>query len=316
MSTQGALTISIDLELAWGRCDIPYRPDELATIRAERIVVARLAELFEKYRIRATWAIVGHLLLDEPPPWQELPHPDLPRPVVADEIRDWLFQLPKDLDPAWYGNDLLAIIQGIQPVQEIGSHSFFHIPFDQAQPAAARADLAAVQNWHMKRGLPCQAFVFPRNRVGYLDLLQEIGIRVYRGRTSHWYDRLPSKAAKRLLNLLTFLLRLPPPTVIPVPAPHGLINLPDSMLLLGRNGLRRLVPPGNLIAMANSGLERAARQGRVFHLWFHPSNFSSATEQQFSILETILDRADRLREQGHLAILAMGDHQPRREPLP
>ncbi|MBF0426786.1 MAG: hypothetical protein HQL66_13305, partial [Magnetococcales bacterium] len=96
MTTRGALTLSIDLELAWGRCDIPYQANDLATIRNERVVVARLAALFEKYNIRATWAVVGHLLLDAPPPWRELPHPDLPRPVVVGETQDWLFQLPKD----------------------------------------------------------------------------------------------------------------------------------------------------------------------------------------------------------------------------
>ncbi|MBF0176876.1 MAG: hypothetical protein HQL63_08520 [Magnetococcales bacterium] len=308
MCALGALTISIDLELAWGRCDVPYRAEELAAVRAERDIVTRLARLFEKYQVRATWAMVGHLLLDRPAPWQELPHPDLPRPVVAGETRDWLFQLPREMDPAWYGSDLLPIIQAVQPTQEIGSHSFFHIPFDLAHPDAARADLEAVRVWHKKHAIPCRTFVFPRNRVGHLDLLRDMGIQVFRGQTPRWYDNFPSRAVRRLLNLLTFIFRFPMPTVVPLRTSQGLINLPDSMLLLGRNGLRRLVPPGNLIAMACSGLERAARQRRVFHLWFHPSNFTHDTDRQFAVLEAVLARAGDMREQGILDILPMGDH--------
>lgn len=108
MAQCGRFTISIDVELAWGSCDRPLQPGDYATIGHEREVVQRLLDLFEAYNVRATWAIVGHLLLRESPWDGETAHPDFPRPVVRNEVQDWFCQLPKTPnDPTWYGPDLV-----------------------------------------------------------------------------------------------------------------------------------------------------------------------------------------------------------------
>jgi hypothetical protein len=55
-------------------------------------------------------------------------------------------------------------------------------------------------------------------------------------------------------------------------------------------------------------MERAVRQGGTFHLWFHPSNFTTDMEVQLALLERILRHADGLRARGLLEIRTMGDH--------
>jgi hypothetical protein len=87
----------------------------------------------------------------------------------------------------------------------------------------------------------------------------------------------------------------------------GLINVPDSMLLLGRNGPRRIVSARHLIRKAVAGLDRAADRRAVFHLRFHPSNFATRTNEQLQGLEAILRHADLLRRAGRLTILTLGD---------
>ncbi|MBF0124286.1 MAG: hypothetical protein HQL60_02980 [Magnetococcales bacterium] len=309
----GYFTLSIDVELAWGRCDYPLQPHEHAALAQERQIVARLTQLLAQYQIRATWAIVGHLLLPQPAPRRAdgLAHPDIPRPMLHGEFRDWLSHLPPEYHPFWYGRDIVAMIRQVSPAQEIGSHSFFHLPYHEqhTSPAAIAADLEQVRLWHQREGLPCTSFIFPRNVVGFKTQIYQSGIRVYRGHSRRWSDRLPLRSMRRLANWLTFLLAWPPPLVEAHHEPEtGLINVPDSLLLFGRQGIRRLIPPNNLWRMARSGLDGAARSGRIFHLWFHPSNFAAESDQQFALLERILSHACALRQQGQLQIMPMADY--------
>ncbi|HEV7463198.1 MAG TPA: hypothetical protein VGN85_04715 [Methyloceanibacter sp.] len=58
----GKLTISIDLELAWGVWDT-VTPGRLRLAEeAERPIVAALIALFDRHAIPATWAMVAALL--------------------------------------------------------------------------------------------------------------------------------------------------------------------------------------------------------------------------------------------------------------
>jgi hypothetical protein len=86
-----------------------------------------------------------------------------------------------------------------------------------------------------------------------------------------------------------------------------MVNIPDSMLLFPRHGVRRIVPTRSLVRMGIRGLNRAVERREVFHLWFHPSNFFAKTREQFSALEEILGHAQYLREAGSLDVLTFAD---------
>jgi hypothetical protein len=286
------------------------KPRDRAAIQRERAIVRRLLSSFEAYKVRATWAIVGHLLLKEASWAGQRVHPDFPRPVTRSEARDWFFQLPRTPnDTAWYGRDLVEWIKSAEPPQEIGSHSFCHLPYDpdRTYRAAIEADLAVARRLHAAAGLPFDAFVFPRNHVGYRKAVGAAGICVYRGHTPGRYKRLWPSKVQRVLRLLTFLLAIPQQAVTATIDDVGLVNVPGSMLLLSRDGLRRFVPLRNLLTMATAGLDRAVRDGAIFHLWFHPSNLVYHTDKQFALLESILCYARQLCDQGKLEILTMGD---------
>jgi hypothetical protein len=209
---------------------------------------------------------------------------------------------------AWYARDLIEAIRVAAPRQEIGSHSYAHIYFDTTTREAVRDDLEAAARVHREYGLDFSTFVFPRNGVAYLDELARVGIKVFRSEDVGWHTRLApiGQSARRLGNLVDKIVPIPPSLVKPRRHPGGLVELPSSMLLMGRNGPRRLIQPKALEAKAAIGLRAAARTGGVFHLWFHPSNFYYDTERQLGVLEAILDRACRLRDRGQLEIRPMG----------
>ena len=309
--SRGVFALSIDLELAWGICDRPLTDVDRRGLERERHIVRRLLDLFTKYSVRASWGIVGHLLQNSDP-WNGsgLPHPQIPRPVILDESEDWFFQLPKHTgDKFWYGEDLIKAIMDCTLQQELGSHSFSHIPFDEARtnPDAVAADLRSAKQLHKAYGIPFEFLIFPRNLVGFLETVASSGIRVYRGNTSHWYEKIPVKAVHRAMRLLTFLCAGTPTIVRAEKSEHGLVNVPGSMLFLRRHGLRRFVTGRHLARRGMRGLDAAVSNDGIFHLWLHPSNFYDQQEEQFEALALILAHADALRRRRVLEQHTLGE---------
>ncbi len=285
----GKLCISIDLELAWGIWDKPrasyFRQCELS----EDGITAALLRMFERHEVPVTWAFVGRLLDRDATRAATTPH--------GDRI--------------WYAPHLLDAIARARPNHDLGSHGYGHIYFDQLSAEQARAELAAARAIHHKHGFAFESFVFPRNQVGHLDLLAEAGLRIYRSPDETWHNVARQRLGRvpgRLANLVDKALPITPTTVVPTRLANGLIALPGSMLLLGRAGIRRGVPPAMLVLKARRGLDAAAHNGRTFHLWFHPSNFYDDTDTQLRVLDEILIHASKLRDVGRLAVQTMRDH--------
>jgi peptidoglycan/xylan/chitin deacetylase (PgdA/CDA1 family) len=281
---RGAFCISIDLELAWGVWDV-LTPEYIENcLQLERGIVARLVALLECYDISVTWAIVGGLL-------------KIRSDVQESEI------------PAWFAPDIIAAIRDAKTPQEIGSHSFAHVYFSESGEEAARSDLASAKQVHRENRLQFTSFVFPRNLVNHADLLLGAGLKVFRSVDQGWHIRIAeiNRTFGRIANLLDKMLPFTPTVVRPVL--HGdtrLVELPSSMLLMGRNGLRRFIHPSIIAYKAKRGLHAAIRKKSLFHLWFHPSNFYYDAERQFSALEAILKEAAILRKSGRLDIRTMG----------
>jgi hypothetical protein len=279
----GQFCISIDLELAWGVWD--HLTDDYISrcSELERSIVQRLLVTLDSYEISATWAIVGNLLLDAP-------------------------QMSRGRKEVWYAPDLIEAIKSARTPQEIGSHSFGHVYFPSISPDEAQSDIDAARRIHAERQLAFDSFVFPRNMVGHEAILASAGIKVFRSVDRGWYTSVAraNRFAGRLAHLVDNMLPIPPSTVVPIRHPNGLVELPSSMLLMARNGARKLVSSSALTSKARFGLQAAARKSEVFHLWFHPSNFYHSTESQFQALDRILAIAAAMRDRGHIEAMTMG----------
>ncbi len=121
--------ISIDVELAWGRVHHGIRPGSDTLFDEERRSVAAMLDLMQRYRISATWAVVGHLFLDRCEPVGGVHHPELRRAPYSWFEGDWFADDPGTTvhrDPWWYAPDLIDAIKACPVNQEIGSHSFSH----------------------------------------------------------------------------------------------------------------------------------------------------------------------------------------------
>ena len=304
----GYFLLTLDTELAWGSFDQGIDPELL---RGTRVAIRRLLALLDRYQIPATWAFVGHLLLDCCERTDGTTHPQVLRPRYSWFPGDWHRHDPAtDLqrDPFWYGTDILGWVRSAEVRHEIGCHTFSHVIMDD--PACTRevalSQLRACAVLHKKHGLPMRAFVFPRSRPAHLDVLRECGITSFRGPELSWTRRFRGQA-RRAAHLLHRLLALPPPTYsLAGRVGEGLVNLPASMLLLPFHGVRRFVPAYSRLLQASLGIRRAAERGEIFHLSAHPFTLPSSP-RMLETLERIFELVAAQRDQSRIVTLTMSE---------
>lgn len=295
----GSVVISIDAELAWGFHDLPNPPTH--RIEAARAAWLRLLSLFEEFSIPATWAVVGHLFLEE----CDGVHRDHPASPA------WFERDPggvADGESVWFGPDLIEAIRESTPIHEIASHSFSHAEFGDPETTREKAvaEVEASIEAAADQGISLHSFVFPRNDVGHRDVLASYGFTSYRGvRPRRWFDAMPAPRAGKLLDFT--LVRSAPPLVTPTVDEYGLVNLPASLDLFGFEGAARsLASPvfgDPIVRQARVGIDRAIESEGVFHCWLHPNNLLA--ERDFARLRAILSYLADRRDSTSLAVETM-----------
>ena len=289
---KGTFVLSLDTELAWGSFDLGIQERERELFYNTRSCIWRLLGLLEKYQISATFALVGHLMLDECSTEDGIKHKGLVRPSFSWYQKDWFSEDSAtniSEDPIWYGRDILDKILTAEPKHEIASHSFSHIIFGDpgCSTECARADILESIKTARDLGVYLSSFVFPRNSEGHKGILKKYGFKVYRGGGNEWYNSIKSRRLRRACHILDELLCISPKTSSPYIDEHGLINTLGNMLYLSRLGVRRFIPISNRILKAKKGICRAIKKGEVFHMWFHPFNLASDPEGLLYGLEEI-----------------------------
>jgi peptidoglycan/xylan/chitin deacetylase (PgdA/CDA1 family) len=311
----GSVVLSLDAELAWGFHDYETLPE--SRVAASRESWLQLLELLDDFDVPATWAVVGHLFLDS----CDGEHADHP---TSD---GWFDPDPgtwEGRDEVWYGSKLVDAIENADVDHEIGSHTFSHVNMSEVSREVASAEMRTCVELAEKRGLSVDSFVFPRNYVGNRDVLAAYGVKCYRGnQPRRWYDRSLLGSAAKFLGWPTGTVA--PKLVTPEEDEYGLVNLPASMFLFSYEGRLRAaaerLTEDPVVAMAKRGIDRAATEDAVFHVWLHPNNLTD--ERDFDRIEAILEHVDVVRAQTGLSVETMGeiaadvkDDEPRpREPI-
>jgi hypothetical protein len=173
-----------------------------------------------------------------------------------------------------------------------------------------------------------QSVIFPRNQVGHLDVFEQTGFVCYRGRKAMPPISIVPVIGKAL-NWLDWLFQVYAPPVYALSSNStGLINLPASQWLFGFNrraesvldrlGLHRL-----RIRRLVDGVNKAARQQKLIHIWAHPCEFRS--EKDFDKLRYLLSAVAEQIERGRMQSVGMAElacwircrnHVTTIEPLP
>ena len=314
----GALVVSLDFELHWGMRDHVARGGAaFGRLIEARRAVDEMLELFTERHIRATWATVGFLFAATREEL-EAHRPALRPSYSRQELDPYSEEVGPDEehDPEHLAGSLVARIAR-STGQEVGSHTFSHYYCLEAgqDEASFRADLAAARSIAHDKGLDVTSLVLPRNQWNprYERAMRESGFRCVRGPQRSWaHQARPSgghsalRRAGRMAD--TYGGLTPPPTTAwrEVLRPSGLCDIPASAFLRPFVPSRARLEPLRL-ARVRAGLRHAARRGEIFHLWWHPHNFSQNRSENLAVLERVLDEYSLLAETDDMQSLTMAD---------
>jgi hypothetical protein len=291
--------LSIDMEMPWGpstskeRALMVWKPGELRT------AVERLLELMERFEIRATWTIVGHLFLE---------HCDRSTCATARYIalhgckRDWYPDSYSNMseNPLYYGRDIVEKVVANHLRHEIGYHSFSHPTFTEIPIDMAEEEISLSRSMEREWGSRFKSFVFPTNKIAYVDLPRKYEFRISRGAPA-------GKAVASKLKLLKKIsgasdkIASHPVTLI---WRDGIWEIQSSMLSCDSQ------IPQTLLLRSRIGIERTISSRKVFHVFLHPWNIL-CYRRLLRDFEKLLRYVSDKREEGEIEVITMGEFADR-----
>ena len=271
--------------------------------------------MFTRYGIHATWATVGLIYFKNAAELKQ--H----LPEIQPEYRNeslspykYLKQHENIDDHYHFAPDLIERIWNT-PGQEIGTHSFSHYYcLEEGQTAESfKADMQAAIKTAADRGIKTESLVFPRNQWNpeYLPILDEMGIKCYRGCENSWLHKAVNQQGeskfRRALRLVDAYVNLTGHHTYPVEAcvTDRPLNIPASRFL--RPYSRKLaVLDGLRLRRIKKAMTHAAKTGQIFHLWWHPHNFGVRTQSNLGLLEEVIAHYAELKTQYAYQSASMG----------
>jgi peptidoglycan/xylan/chitin deacetylase (PgdA/CDA1 family) len=312
----GRFVVSLDFELHWGVRDHSTVEQYRSNLLGVRQAVPAMLDLFRRYEQHATWATVGALFAENKrqllaalparqPKYRDAalsPYESIDREVGEDEATD----------PFHFAPSLIKLIAET-PHQELGTHTFSHYYcMEEGQSAEDfEADLRAAIAISARYRDACRSIVFPRNQSNpaYLPILARCGIRAMRGNSTHWaYRAAPhgdESTVRRAMRLLDTYLPLV--STNRVLTRHGAVtDVPASVFFRPFNAKLRKIEPVR-IARIKLAMTHAARQGQLFHLWWHPHNFGTHLSENLAALTEVLEHGRALRRQFGFESMTMAE---------
>lgn len=295
----GNFVISLDFEIYWGVRDVvtlkQYEPNLLGV----RKVIPALLDLFNRYKINATFSTVGLLFFtNKEELLQGLPEkkPAYLNPQLSPYTGHFnMVGKNENEDPLHFAPSLIHQIK--QNGQEIGCHTFSHYYCLEAGQTIDdfREDIKAAKNIAAKYDIELKSFVFPRNQYNeeYLKVCREEGITSFRGNersalfSSKNYGN--ATAFRRPFRLLDAYINISGHNCYAEKEMLGnqLINIPGSRFL--RPYVKKLAPLDGLrLSRITKSMTHAAKKNLTYHLWWHPHNFGVNLENNLAFLEKIL----------------------------
>lgn len=169
----GAITISMEIELGWGVHDLPGSSHLSEDGAAERAYLERLLDHCDDIDLPITFNVVGHLLETECDGRHDGPHPE-----------GWFDNDPGTdaaTDPLFYAPEVGPNIEARPTDHELCSHTYSHVPCGEVTPETATWELETAQaQLETLTGDRPKSFVPPRHSRPPANVLRDAGIEIMR----------------------------------------------------------------------------------------------------------------------------------------
>lgn len=312
----GKFVISLDFELFWGVRDKRTIENYGTNILGVQQAIPAMLSLFDKYGVKGTFSTVGflfaknkeELLAGCPEMKPQYTEANLSPYNSFDKVGH-----DEQDDPYHFGYSLLQQIKE-KNHHEIGTHTFCHYYcLEPGQtPETFRQDLLAAKKIAAARGIVVRSLVFPRNQFNeeYLSVCREVGIDSYRGNPASWLYSGRTKNDESLLrrafrfvdayiNLTGYHCHtkeyMLSSSLVNIAASRFLRPFSSKLAMLDRLRLRRI----------KRAMLHAAKNKKLFHLWWHPHNFGVNLQQNINFLEKILQYYQQLQRDYQFSSITM-----------
>ena len=296
----GSLIISLDFELHWGIFDHTTIQDTKEYFNKTLHVIPEILKLFSKYEIKATWASVGFLfnkdindvLVNNP---SELPN-------YQDKILSSYEYIKNNRDLIISNKDYyiaphLVYLINQTKGQEIGSHTYSHYYcLEKGQDVKTfKSDLQKHFELANTFGIELESLVYPRNQYNkvYNEVCSDLGIKSVRTNPNIWFwdENRKETYLKRLFRLIDAYLPISKTiydyknikketenTPYLIPASRFFRPL-SSIEFINRLRIKRI----------KNEMSEAAKNGMLYHLWWHPHNFGNNPKRALFELTELLE---------------------------
>ena len=290
----GALVISLDFELLWGVFDKVEWKDRKEYFQNTRKVIPEILNLFEKYEVHCTWATVGMLFNENWDEWnQNIPDvlPDYENKKLSAYQYGKSIQ-SKETERLCFAPELIKRIKDTSG-QEIGTHTYSHYYcLERGQGLESfQADLNKAREVEKKLGINSTSLVFPRNQFNadYLKICKEIGLRTVRTNPEVWYwnNTQQDSIQQKIFRTGDAYIGFNNKSYKEIPEIFPGIKAQKSSRLLRPFSGNKILDRSRLIRI-RSEMKTAARNKRIYHLWWHPHNFGINPERNLKDLALIL----------------------------
>ena len=299
----GALVISLDFEMIWGVFDTVEIKDKSEYFLNTRKVIPEILELFKKSSVHATWASVGMLFNDNWEEWNYNKSKQQPRYtnsklssyLYGESIQEFEF---RDI---CFAPELIKKIYETNG-QEMATHTYSHYYcLEEGQGKESfRQDLVQAVALASKMGIELKSLVFPRNQIReeYLEICWELGILNVRSNPDSWYWKDTSAS-----GLTTKIARTADAYINLGKKSYPFSDLkPKKDLPLEQKASRFLRPVEGNASLRTLKLNRikcemtaAAKNGEIYHLWWHPHNFGDQPVESIKDLTDLIKHFEILR---------------------
>ncbi len=315
LAKNGCFVISLDFELLWGVFDLVDHREKEEYFRNTRKIIPLILDRFEQNEIHATWAVVGMLFNKNWKEWKDNRPKSTPA-YANSSLSAYDFGssiITRKTESFVFAPGLIEQIRDTKG-QEVGTHTYSHYYcLEQGQSKEEfAADLQKAIEVGRKMNISLKSLVFPRNQFKeeYLEICAEMGIENVRSNPSTWYwqdtqsTSLLTKFARSGDAYLPFGSK-----TYDLGGSRSKVGMPleqkASRFLRpveGYNILRKLK-----LKRIKSEMSMAAKNKRVYHLWWHPHNFGDRPTESLNDLKLILKHFEKLQEKYNFQSANMGE---------
>lgn len=292
----GIFIISLDFELLYGMEDLKIEDYKPSVLKVHEIV-PKLLDLFGKYNVHVTWAVVGMMMAVNKNEILEY-SPKL-KPTYKDEnisTYNHFDRIGFDVndDPYHYGNNLVDLINKSKG-HEIASHTFshFYCNYEGQTKEQFLSDLdSSIKITKEKYGMFPKSIILPRNQINpnYIDGIVKRGIKSYRGASNGFvYNTTKNNVFIRFIRTLDGYFGFIRGKTYKADEifESECLNIKASIFLRPYNKNIKFLEKIK-INMLKRKMLYSAKNKRIFHLWWHPHNFGTNTNENLKQLEELL----------------------------